>query len=520
LLLVLGGEGRGSFGDFFWSSTYLALPPIARLASPDGTGRTAWYTTGEPGFRDTEQVRDWLEANVYGGWSLVGLALAWLGLSGVAGGLIEVGSRWRRGRARAGQGRGAEAIRVAEVELRPGSECEHFLFAGSPGSGKSTAIKDMLDQVRERGQRAIVFDASGEYIELYYREGRDRILNPLDQRGEVWTLWADVREATDYQTIARSLFPSGRDPFWADAGAALFSAAAEKLAAGPSNRRLHELLTTATIEELGKLLAGTAAAKFLDPSAGAMPSNLIATVTSRVGAWRLLTDPPAGQAAFSLRRFIEDEGHDGWLFLAMRQDHEAALRPLVSLWCDLAATAILSLPPDRGRRFWVVLDEVATLQRLPALEPLMAKGRKHGAAVVLGLQSMAQLRDSYGRDAAEALASMPQTWLALRTVEPGTAKWLEQALGEAEVGEARESVSMGAEAIRDGVSLSQQVQRRSVAMATELMTLPSLEGFLKRSGTPEIYRVKLAHRDRPKRAPIYIPRGQPGEARACSASRT
>jgi len=251
-----------------------------------------------------------------------------------------------------------------------------------------------------------------------------------------------------------------------------------------------------------------------------MPSNLIATVTAKVGAWRLLPDPTEKQTPFSLRRFVEDESHDGWLFLAMRQDHEAALRPLVSLWCDLAATAILSLPPDRERRFWVALDEVASLQRLPALEPIMAKGRKHGAAVVLGLQSMAQLRDLYGRDAAEALASQPQTWLALRSVEPGTAKWLEQALGEAEVGEARESVSMGADPIRDGVNLSQQVQRRSVAMASELMTLPALEGFLKLSGSAEIYRVKLSHRDREKRAEIYVPRGRPEEVKVCSASPT
>jgi Type IV secretion-system coupling protein DNA-binding domain len=41
----------------------------------------------------------------------------------------------------------------------------------------------------------------------------------------------------------------------------------------------------------------------------------------------------------------------------------------LSLWCDQAAASILSLPPDLKRRFWVVLDEVASLQEFPALTP-------------------------------------------------------------------------------------------------------------------------------------------------------
>jgi type IV conjugative transfer system coupling protein TraD len=510
---LLGPRGRSVFGDYYWSSLYLSFPPAARLASPDDGARLAWYTTPEPAFRDTEKVHAWIRAEVYGGTSLLGLGFEWIAWSAFAWSVVSLWTRWRsRKQARKSQG---ICVLVAAVELRPGAECEHFLFTGSPGSGKSTAIKEVLDQVRARGQRAIVFDPSGEYIAPYYREGVDVIMNPLDARGALWTLWAEVRAPTDYTMVARSLFPSGgRDPFWSDAGAALFGALAEKLGVQgeESNRRLHELLTAASIEELGRYLSGTSAAKFLDPSAGAMPSNLIATVTAKVGAWRLLPDPGPRDAPFSVRRFVEDESHDSWMFLAMRQDQEAALKPLVSLWCDLASTAILSLPPDRSRRFWVVLDEVATLQRLPALEPLMAKGRKHGAVVALGLQSMAQLRDSYGRDGAEALAAMPQTWLALRTVEPGTAKWLEQALGEAEVDETRESVSMGADSIRDGVSLAENYRRKPVAMATELMTLPTLEGFLKQSGSREIYRVKLGVRDRPALAPIFLPRTTLGAA--------
>ena len=48
-----------------------------------------------------------------------------------------------------------------------------------------------------------------------------------------------------------------------------------------------------------------------------------------------------------------------------------------------------SLPPDLTRRFWVVMDEIASLQELPALTPvgwLLTMSRKHGGATILGLQ--------------------------------------------------------------------------------------------------------------------------------------
>ena len=63
---------------------------------------------------------------------------------------------------------------------------------------------------------------------------------------------------------------------------------------------------------------------------------------------------------------------------------------------------------------------------------------------------MPQLRDIYGRDGAAALASQPQTWIVLRSVEPETAKWLESALGEYETEEFKESVALGGGNARTG----------------------------------------------------------------------
>ena len=148
------------------------------------------------------------------------------------------------------------------------------------------------------------------------------------------------------------------------------------------------------------------------------------------------------------------------------------------------------------------------------ISALLERGRKHGAAVVLGLQALPQLRDTYGRDAAAALLSQPQTWLVLRTVEPDTARWLESALGHTEIDEVRTSVSMGAHAMRDAVSMSRDVNRRPVVMATQLMGLPSLSGFLKLPGEMDVVQVqyRFSKSKRAPESPDSEPRGVLGGA--------
>ena len=99
---------------------------------------------------------------------------------------------------------------LAGIPLFREAETDHILVCGAPGSGKGVAIKELLDQIRARGDRAILYDPSGEYVQVYYRHGRDVLVNPLDARSRPWTLWGEVREAYDYASLAASIIPETR----------------------------------------------------------------------------------------------------------------------------------------------------------------------------------------------------------------------------------------------------------------------------------------------------------------------
>ena len=60
------------------------------------------------------------------------------------------------------------------------AEVQHFLIHGTVGKGKSQFIMKILDYVRQRGDRVIIYDKGCTFTQAFYREGQDIIL------GSIW----------------------------------------------------------------------------------------------------------------------------------------------------------------------------------------------------------------------------------------------------------------------------------------------------------------------------------------------
>jgi hypothetical protein len=53
-----------------------------------------------------------------------------------------------------------------------------------------------------------------------------------------------------------------------------------------------------------------------------------------------------------------------------------ALRPLISLWIDTLVLRLLNEPMPDQKPVWFVIDELASLQRLPQLHTAITENRK------------------------------------------------------------------------------------------------------------------------------------------------
>ncbi|WP_024299734.1 type IV secretion system DNA-binding domain-containing protein [Methylomicrobium lacus] len=326
----------------------------------------------------------------------------------------------------------ASDIHIGNVPLIRDTETQHMMISGAVSTGKTDLISGILDEIRARGQRAIIFDLNGEYIARFYREG-DTILNPMDSRSPAWNPWIECASEFDVESIAESLVPEGEgDRFWTDAARALIAGAILKMwREGNFNlNRLLELMLVADMSELAEAIKGTEAAALIpgDESGSKLALSIRASAAAYVRCLKLL---PAEGDPFSIRKFIEEDGN-GWLFISSRIDYHSALKPLLSCWLDFAAAALLSMKPDRQRRIFFVLDDLSSLQKMPSIPRLLSMGRKYGAAGILGIQSVAQLREVYKKDGAEALAGLCSTHAIFRAPDPDTADWASKILPDAQ----------------------------------------------------------------------------------------
>lgn len=407
----------------------------------------------------------------------------------------------------------ASTFTLGGIPLVKDSERAHFLIMGTPGTGKSVCMKELLDQIRTKKQRAIVYDKIGDFVSEYYRPEKDILLNPLDARCPPWNVWAECIDASDYDTLAASLMPlplSTSDPFWIHAARTLFATTARKMAESsrpPTNRALLQYLLTADFTTLTELLRGTEAETLVSEKIEKLALSVRSVLATDLKSLVYLQD---SDTPFSIRRWIEDKTkEDSWLFVSSRADKHESLKPLISTWINIAGTALMSLSPDVKRRFWMSLDELPTLHRLPYLSALFAESRKFGGCLIATMQSIAQLREVYGNHAAEAISGLCNTRVFFRTPETQTAEWVAKSLGEAEIDEAREGFSYGANTIRDGVSLQRHRITRPIVMPAEIMQLPDLKAYLRLPGAWPITQVAFTWQERKSSQPAFELRSEP-----------
>ena len=402
------------------------------------------------------------------------------------------------------------------------AETRHTIVSGTTGAGKTVLISDLVAQVRERGERCVVYDKMGSYTRAFYDPARDVLLNPLDARSPRWSPFYEARGPGDFDTMAAALIPQQKDtvdPFWVTAARQLFANGAGVLRERgvTENRVLVEHLLKTDLTKLAEAMEGTVAQSIVDPENPKTALSVRAMLTANIGALDCLSD--SGEP-FSIRDWISNDGghaRKGCLFLTSRGDQHASLRGLISTWLEIAVNAMLSLEQDDERRIWVVLDELPTLNQVPSLQPGLAESRQFGGCFVLGIQVISALRDLYGRNGAETISGLCGTRVVLAAPDRDTAEWSAESLGRAEVEEMTEGFSYGASTIRDGVSLMPKRELRPLALGSEIMRLENLHGWLRFPGPLPVARIRLEYEERPKAAERFVPR--PQAAPDCASGR-
>jgi len=388
------------------------------------------------------------------------------------------------------------------------SEMQHYLFHGTTGSGKSTGIKELLDFIRLKGDRAIIYDKSCTLVKQFYQPDIDKLLNPLDKRGQDWSLWKECRDKADFESLAAAQIPmplSTQDPFWVNAARTIFAAAAYRMRhdKNPKILTLLRNLLTADINVLQELLKGTEAETLMSEKTEKTAISIKSVLATYLKSMCYIQD---GENPFSIRQWIQNDHGNEWFFISSLGDKHESLKPLITCWLDIAVNALLSLPENPHRRVWIILDELTSLQQLPYLTTALSEARKFGGCFVIGIQSYAQLSKLYGVDGAKEISSLLNTRFMFRIPDPDIAYWSSKNLGQMTVEEVREGISYGANTMRDGVSVNRQEREKPVVNTSEIMKLADLNCYVRLAGDYPIANIRFDYIERADRNTAFVPR--------------
>jgi len=360
----------------------------------------------------------------------------------------------------------------AMLRIPARAEAQHMQIIGDTGAGKSALMFQLLRQVRSRGDSAIVYDPAHEFVKRFYDSGRgDVILNPLDRRCPYWGPAEELRSRSEARSLAASLFQPPQDrkgEFLIESPQKIF---AFLMAYGPTPDELVEWMSNP--EEIDRRVKGTEHAHFIDPRAHLQRAGVLASLGLVADSLRLLPKPDQANGTWTATEWAEKR--QGWIFLTSLPAERGALRPLQSLWIDWLVLRLLNEPTEAQRRVWFVIDELASLQKLPQLHTAITEARKSRNPVVLGFQGKAQLEYLYGH-LAEVMLSQPATSIWLTTKEPKAGQWVSEFIGKVEVERLRETHFDGT---RSGRNFALDRQIEPLVLESEISGLADLHAYMK-----------------------------------------
>lgn len=369
------------------------------------------------------------------------------------------------------------------LELPDSERTQHFLVAGSIGSGKTLTILMLMRSVMKwmrAGQdcRALVLDEKREYfphIAGFHPAVNIRTFDPFDIRGVAWDIASDISTSAEADQLVHLLIPRGTNesqPYFSDAARDLTKATIEVLQkVKPMKWTLRDvLLLTASPDRLRAFIEKVPAVMdraqtHFDanefPSVMSTLSTKLAPLTVMAALWEKAPEK------YSLNQWMKE---CSILMFAKDPVHRESMETLNRAIFSRASNLLLSQNSKAPGRSWVFLDEVREAGKLDGLRSLMNLGRSKGVGVVLGFQDFDGMRALYGSEEAHEITGQANNKTFLRTDSVATAKWMESNAGKILVKEANITLDPNSVGLPKSVSVNRTT--RDAVLGSEFMEIP------------------------------------------------
>ena len=377
-------------------------------------------------------------------------------------------------------------------------ENQHILLAGSTGSGKTKIVYSILDQIRNRGDKVILWDVKGTYTQAIGGEPGVKILAPWDKRSMRWGLINDIYSQTDCSELAHILVPentNAQQTFFQDSARQIIEMILLDIL---RQRKPWSWETVIDYVSHGKegliqkieLVGEDRMALSLIEGDSKSSHDIFSTVISSLRPMRWMTKAWTNSSE-SLRRWILEE--EGVLIIGGNANYQSLAQTTANMALYVLLNQILSLPDDVNdqRRIWLILDEFTSLGKNNDISKALAMGRSKGLCCVLGIQDFSQMEHHYGAAQARSIANSFLTTMILRCTDIATSDWASRLIGEHEV--LQETQTEGHTTNKSNIfdvdrthssSRGESYATKRVFLSSEISNFERLSGVIKVAGWP------------------------------------
>ncbi|WP_225307742.1 MULTISPECIES: type IV secretion system DNA-binding domain-containing protein [unclassified Haloarcula] len=271
---------------------------------------------------------------------------------------------------------------------------------GETGSGKTSMMKLLAYQFPYYSDTAVVAHDTGEDFQAFYEELGFEVQRIRHEDSDVvWNLFTDADSESDFREVAGAIFgeADGHDPFHRPAKQTFAEMLMYLHLSAQKNNRRHALCHAdivsllneghialkKSLDEFDRLDSG-----HIDPDKGKGAQNVYQTIKENVDP--VFTGDFGEYGEFSLQEYIENpEGRV--LIIDSNPTELETLGPMYQLLVDWSIRYAMNASNPTVH----ILDEIDALLALTQVTNLTARGRKHKARALVGVQTIGQLKDTY-----------------------------------------------------------------------------------------------------------------------------
>ncbi|MHB9043097.1 type IV secretion system DNA-binding domain-containing protein [Acidithiobacillus sp.] len=341
-----------------------------------------------------------------------------------------------------------------KIKTTEALEASHMLIVGGSGAGKTTILWPMINQIIDRGDKAIIFSFKGDFEQ---KIGKGEIIGkqfallaPWDTRSALWALGKDIRTRLDAEALSNTLIPEPEkadNPMWTNGARSLvtgiisdvqrefgedwgFAELAKRCAESLADFKVLKEIITRENPVAASLISGGADSKTTTSFLANISAYLTHVVNLGVAA-NDLKDAAKGKQ-WSVNKWITGKVPP----IAILGFRPSA-KSIGEAWCaSLIEQIVLKLEdlpdidsPDE-RRIWLILDEVPRMGKIPSITDALEVLRSKGVRIILGCQGINQIEEKYSKTTARSWAMQAATKIIGRITEPEDQKWAASLIGE------------------------------------------------------------------------------------------